>query len=336
MTLTSVQLLELKRPEELFPGDLDAARKKYYGLAKYWHPDTCSDKDATLVFQHLKVLYDEAVQKLQDGTWQGRTVHRFAVNGNVNEISFEALTSHLFELGIYYVGNGFVTYLLDKQHKDFWTNAKIRTAQFKYASPHMEKEVSRYLPTRTSFFELKDGRFGMTVLKDPEFLLLRDVLAYYKSLDPKHIAWIQSTLHNLACYLSYAELVHHEISLDTYFISPKNHIGALLGGWFYAKPNRGKLEHVSNRTFLLLPWEAKNKKTALRQTDLELIRCVGRELAGSQLNTLPSTMQKRLRDIATNDALKEYSEWRKCLEESYGKRSFTEMKLDAEILYRRI
>lgn len=334
----SEELLKIGKPEGLFPGNPEEAKKKYYQLAKHWHPDTCHEKNATEVFQHVKILYETALKKFETNTWHGKSRVSFylkgnALNNHVGELVMDCLISHPFDLGIYYVGEKFVTYIVNEDHKDLWTNAQIRTTYFKYGSPNMEKEISKYLPIKTSFFQLRDGRFGMTVHKDPELLLLRDVLEHYQSVDPKHIAWILSSLYNMACYLNYAQLVHNEISLDTYFISPKNHVGALLGGWFYTTPNVAPIKQVSARTFNHLPWVVKTKKYSSGLTDLELIRCVGRELAGNKLSELPAPMLTRLRDVATEDALKEYSEWRKTLEKSFGKRTFTEMTLDSKTLY---
>lgn len=330
---TSKHFLSIARPEDLFPGTPEAAKDHYKTLAKHWHPDVCKEEKATEVFQHIKTLYEEALHKFETNTWQGKSLVTFFIKNSPKSVALNVLTSRKFDLGIYYVGETFVTYILDKEHEDLFQNAKIRV-HFKYASPNMEKEMVKYLPVKTSFFELRDGRFGMTVFKSQEYLLLRDVLAYYKHMDPKHIAWIGSTLQNLACYLNYAGVTHNEISLDTYFINPKDHSGALLGGWFYSVPAGGKIEKVSSRTYGLLPFDVKIKKQASRKTDLELIRGVGRELAGDQFNALPKPMQAHLIGIASQGALEDYSEWRKALEESFGKRTFTPMDLDSNILYR--
>src|ERR1019366_9493031 len=138
----------------------------------------------------------------------------------------------------------------------------------------------------------------------------------------KHVAWILSRLHNLACYLHVSKLVHHEISLDTVFINPKDHSVALLGGWWYARPSGASLKQVSKRTHGLLPWKAQLKKKATRLTDSELFRATGRELMGTRKK--PKAMVDYLNTVTLDNAIKNFSEWSTMLEESFGPRKFTE------------
>jgi hypothetical protein len=151
-----------------------------------------------------------------------------------------------------------------------------------------------------------------------------------------------SGLHNMTCYLDWADLSHNDISLDTYFISPKYHSGALLGGWWYTSKIGNKIIAVPNRTYQYMPMEVRKTKISSIKTDLELIRAVGRELLGD----VTGTRLKQNEDIPkplinwlvlpspTGSAIKDYTLWQKVLTDSFGPRKFVNMEVAAEELYK--
>lgn len=337
---TAETLLRITRPEDLFTGDPDKAKQQWRALAQEWHPDrNASNPRASEVFAHVSSLYDTAVDRLAKGLWEGEGFLKLTTKSG-SPLSVTYLRKASFELGSMYVGEDHVTYLVDPQHKGLFDNAEKLTHKFKYASDRMEKEISRYLPKGVGQFELKDKRLGMRVPKSPDMLLLRDVLNFYGgALDPKHVAWIQSSLQNLACYLSHAGIVHHNISPDTYFISPEFHSGALLGGWWYAAKQGTTISRVPTRTHEYLPFKVRHEKKAYPQTDLELILATGRELLGDITGTkllkgkTPKEMVAGLRVAASDDAVNSYKQWMVVLKDSFGARRFTKMDLNAVVLY---
>lgn len=334
--MTSESLLKISRCEDLFPGSKSGAREYFLELSKKWHPDVCKDPLATEVFQHVKKLYDDTVERLGAGTWNGSAQVEL-IDSDGTTIHLKTLVSREFELGRYYIGQDFVTYVLDAQYESFYRNAICRTV-FKFASPNMEKEMVKCLSSRIDPVQLKDGRFSFTVFKKVGLICLRDAYLFLKdhkkSIDPRHTAWIVSNLHNIACYLAYSGISHQEISLDTVFISPQDHSAALLGGWFYSTQIGGDVTQVSPRTYTCLPWEVKIQKKASPKTDLNLIRALGRELSGDSFKDLPLPMQTHFSSIATQSALEDYSQWRQVLEKSFGKRTFFPMDIDSNVLYR--
>lgn len=336
--LSASQILTIKTPEQLFSGDAVEAKKKFHDYSRQWHPDVCKDKDASAVFIHIKSLYKDAVLKIEQGIWVEPNVIRFKTKAN-KEYSLRYHRKHKFELGEFYIGDQHVIYLVDPIHKDLYNNAIKATSKFSYGSPEMEKNTARCLPKVDLTFELVDGRLGLSVVKTPDLLSLRDVIDHYKgSVDPKHVAWIQNTLYNLCCYLEYAGISHNDISPDTYFISPEHHGGALLGGWWYSVPIKSKLSKVPQRTFKLLPWKVQNKKIALGLTDLELVRAVGREALGltgmkASSMSVPKPMAGHLVNLATEKAVVEYRNWSNVLENSFGPRRFVTMDLTVDKLY---
>jgi hypothetical protein len=331
--MSASELIQITTPEGLYPSDPAEAKKKFHELALEWHPDRNKIPGAARVFHHIQKLYEEAVNKFEGGFWDANGLFKLKEKtGKSREIYYLAQSE--FELGKFYVGKDHVTYLVGKAFEDLYDNFVEMTKSFPYGSKRMEEEVTRYLPQEVERFETADGRLGLRVSKDPELLMLSHVKYYYRGLlDPKHVAWIQSTLHNFTCYLNYAKIVHHDISLDTYFISPEKHSGALLGGWWYAKKAGDRLERIPARTFQNLPWEAQLHKKALPITDLELVRAVGRELSGP---STPEPMVEWFRSIATEHPIENYRGWGEVLKASFGKKRFTKMELTPDQLYQEI
>lgn len=330
--MTSTELLKAKKPEDVFPGNLDEAKELYRSLARKLHPDVNKEKDATLIFQRLTELYELAVKQIEAGTFGGRSV--LSVDGR----SVTYLRSRPFELGRVYIGDDHVTYIVDKEYKTLFENGLANTGIFSYKSDKMREEISKYLPRTPKSFRTSDNGYGLTVPKDPGLLSLRDVIEHFDGkLDPRHAAWVGSSLHNLACYLSWAGIGHADISPDTFFISPEKHYGALLGGWWYAAKLGKKITYVPKRTMNWIPWEVKTKKTSNHLTDLELIRATVREslgdIAGRDLGKAPKEMAVWLRAVASGSAVDTYKSWMKMLEDAFGKRKFTVLELDSSTLY---
>jgi hypothetical protein len=314
--VTADTILKIRTPEKLFPNNLSEAKKQFHELSKQWHPDKNSHKDANRVFQHITELYKEAVKRIEAGHWETKDLLTFLdkMSGKTYQIHF--LTKKTFELGEMYIGSNHVTYLVDPSHKDLFNNAVRMTKSFTYGSTSMEADVSKRLPGKKATFLTSEGKLGLQFQKTPDLLILRDVVEYYgNSLERRHLGWILNVLYNVACYLSYADIVHHDISLDTVFISPKYHCGALLGGWWYAKHRKDKLEKLPIRTFKLLPWEVQTKKIALPITDLDLIRALGRDILGdtngtlSNIKDVPEPITTWLRSVSSNKAVDEYRSW---------------------------
>lgn len=339
--LTAVDILALKTPEQLFTGDEDVAKIEYRNLSKIWHPDRNKAANATEVFTHFKLLYEQAEVKFKAGTWETPGLHIFSdIRGKKFQIKYRR--RHTFELGEMFVGDYSVTYFIDKSSKDLYENAVRTIKGFKFANDKMKAEVAKYLPEIHSENETAD-HMVLVVKKQPDMLLLRDVLDHLGGkIDPKHVAWILSTIYNLSCYLKYAGLTHNAISPDTYFISPPNHSGLLLGGWWYAAPANQKLVAVPARTVLYAPRNLTNTKVADPKIDSELIRAVGRELLGdvngSKLPAdpnIPNALLNWLRTPGTGDAWKEYESWAKTvLKDSFGERRFVELKIQPSDVYK--
>lgn len=239
---------------------------------------------------------------------------------------------HRFELGTFFIQSNSVLFSIDDSHRVFFDNGIRTIKEFSYASEKMKLEVSRYLPSIVKSFE-EDGRIILILRKTNDLVLLRDLLNYFEGvMDPKHVAWILSSLYNLVCYFHYSRFSHNDISLDTYFVSPEFHSGVLLGGWWYATGFSKKMLGVPGRTYNLLSPDILLNKGGDPRIDLDLIRAIGRELLGDPTGikvVAPDAMKDWLRCETTGDAIRDYSVWRnEVIPNSFGGRFFTKMNVE--------
>lgn len=340
--LSAKEILEVKEPGGLFTGDEKKIKTEYGELARKWHPDRNGNSaEANKVMGHINVLYQKGLQLLKEGKWESPNFVQFEdKHGLTHKLRY--LVKHDFELGTMYIGNKTIIYVLSEENEALFKNAESQLQSLPFANEKMRDEVEKYLPFVIDASEITDGRFMMAIHKTPDLLLLRDVLNYYKGkIEARHVAWILSTLHNLACYLDFAGLSHNGITLDTYFISPKHHSGALLGGWWYAVPQGSKMLAVPESVYAITPPRVKASKQGSIHTDLEAIRAIGRELLGDRNGTrlldtkaAPEPMINWLRISTADNALHTYTKWGEVLDAAFGPRKFVKMELDADMLYK--
>lgn len=346
--MLKAEILAAKTPEDLFICDRDAIRARFRELALAWHPDrNRGNAEAAAVFKHVGILYEAAIDKLESGYWDGskHCLIKFA-DGSRQEVKF--LVRRPFELGSCLVGSDHVTWLVDAKHKTLVENFVQRT-KFNYATDSMKNQISKCLPQNAALSRLSDGRFKLSISKTPEHICLRDVMDYYRgSIDHRHARWVMSTAYNTLCYLSVSGLVHHDISPDSYFIHPELHEGALLGGWFHAKAAGQAITSVPTRTAGFLPWRVRTQKIASSQTDLDLIRALGREMIGNEKQLdMPDPFRKWLGALTPEPkrgmlAISQYGEWLRMLDDCEPmalrgpskKRKFVVLDLTADMVYK--
>ena len=203
-TATADKILAAKKCGDLFSkADKATVVLEYRKLAKEFHPDVCPLPNAEDIFKHLSKLYEEALDLLAQEQWEISNVVSIRDNcGKTYQGRY--LKTFQFELGVAYVADLSVTYILDEHNKRFFDNAINQIGALKYANPNMEEEFSRYLPKIKHRFETRDGQYCLILDKTPDVFLLSDILAYYKnSIPDRHAAWIISRLCNLCCYFDY-------------------------------------------------------------------------------------------------------------------------------------
>jgi hypothetical protein len=239
-----------------------------------------------------------------------------------------------------YIGETAAVFSVENKYADLVGDARSRIAGFKFANPAMQKEMRRNLPHSPEYF--KTAEHLIKVLpKTPDMILLADLLEHLSgAIDARHVAWIGSGLQNLACYFEYAGLVHHDIGPRTVWVSPEFHTVTLLGGWWYANFEGGKINALPNRTINVAPADVMRRKRADSRVDLELIRQTGRELLGENgsapLKTsekIPAAMARWFNGATSGSAVTDYQLWKNVLEMDFGKPRFCRLDVEPSAIY---
>jgi len=210
----AMEIMRMKYPSELFTGDAAALKKEMRDLGKKWHPDVNGGSlESQKVMAHILELFDKGVKMIEEGRWETPDLLRIPIKAKgVAEIKYKK--AFPFELGMAYIGEGLVAYVIDEKHKKLYENAIAAISSFRFSSDNMGVEISRYLPHVKGTFQARDGSYVLVLNKNPDLIRLRDALEYLgNKYDPKHAAWVCSSLYNIACYLDYSDLSHNALAV---------------------------------------------------------------------------------------------------------------------------
>lgn len=331
-------------PEMLFVRDAGGIKKRFRALTKAWHADKhAGDADeAHAVTQRILKLRDVANERFKAGTWRvpGELVMQDVKTGKKIKLTYTRKKD--FELGEVYIAPNSVTYALRLENKDLFDNAVRAIGGLSYANDKMKQEFSKGVPQIEKTIETAD-RLVMIVKKDPAMVLLSDVCDHFAGkLDARHTAWILSCLHNVACYLAYNKVTHNALSLDTFFIDPAGHTGALLGGWWYAAKTGAALTGLPAETVRVVHPEVLASGKADPKVDMILLRNVGRTLLGDRLGMrlardkdVPKALSDWLTLPPSDNAFEDYSQWmKKVLPDSFGVRRYVKMDVTYRDIYK--
>ena len=176
--------------------------------------------------------------------------------------------------------------------------------------------------------------------KTEDILLLADVIKYLKRLDPKHMAWVVSSLLNILCFYEVAGLTHNGLTVDTVFISPQFHSAFPLGGWWYAARVKSPLKFLPPAVHKVAPADIVASKIAGNRIDLACVRAIAREAigdpTGSRLQVtpdIPKPLADWLRLPPARKAVDDYENWQRVLKDSFGPRRFLKLDIDPSAIY---
>jgi hypothetical protein len=342
-TITAAALLAIPaaRPERLFSGDEEADRRLYRRLAMDFHPDRCPGNAEA--FKRLGELKAERDRQVCAGTWCGAGVQELELDDG-RRLRIRYLRRFPFELGTLLVGPRTATWLLRDEHRALFDHAVRTIRGFPFANDAMRREAGRFLP-RIELEARTAAGPALVLARDPDLVRLRDALEHLGGrMDPRHVTWILSTFHNLGAYLHWAGLTHNAIDLDSWFISPRNHSGALLGGWWYARRVGETMTHLPGTSAgvwkTLAPPHAAASKRAAPMLDRELVRLVGRALLGDPGGTrllrdpgVPAALRRWVTTPGDDDGIRDYAGWTRAREAAFGPRRFVAMDLTPQEIY---
>lgn len=341
--LSSAEILGIKSPEKLFRVSTEIELKQAYRkFSALWHPDKhiTDGQDTTSIFAHIQMLYEKALLRMKSGEW-GRDSFLKVTSLDNSQFEIKFLVKNNFEFGECFISRSVVAWEFNKNDQVFAERAKKILDGLNFANDKMRGEIKKYIPELIKIINTSSSTI-LVLKKDSQSISLRDVLGYYKGfVDPKHVAWVLSGMYNLACFNQYNKLMQAGFSLDNYFITPSNHLGQLIGGWWFSHKQDEKLIALSSEAVNVAPLKMINKKIADTGLDLELIKLVGRQLLGDpsgiklRKNTrVPRALADWLNDSSSDDAFVSYEKWqKKVLPESFGVRRFTKMDLTINDIY---
>lgn len=340
LSLSAEQILQIKVPEKMFSLEsFDDDRRRLY---RKWHPDRNPLSIAETVFKHVKELAEKTETKIHEGTWKGKSSITFTTSNKTYK--FQYRTMHEFELGKMYIGTKVLMYVVDKKYEKLFANGISSIKGIKYPSDEFKQEFSRFLP-KIKMFEKQTDIGCVVVLEKPvNTVLLQDLIDFMpdNKLDPKHVAWIVSSLYNIATFLDFVGICHNSITTANVFVDPKMHAVYLFGGWWYSVKDGSKLEALPSEMSKVLPKKVFDEKIAKTVYDRQAIkglaiRCLGDpSLIGMKLlirKDIPKTLLNWLRSPSGPNAIKEFDGWYEVLGKSFGKRKFIKFDVDVNNIY---
>ena len=352
-TADEILAIDADFPESLFPGDEEAVEREFRRLLMAWHPDRCEDPRATEVAAHLiglhrllaarRELNATATNRRMGISWLAPLCipdlkNRALECADGRSRTFRVRSERPFELGTTLVGDSFVLFLVRPDCEDLFMAGKRAIMGLQYSDRVMEREMSRHLPAVIECFRTVEGHFAMAVAKGADDLPMAEMCRIFDDgVDPRHVAWMLSSLHHIACYLMYARISHNAISPDTCFLSPRRHAVTVLGGWWYSTALGEPFRALPEWSMRNVPGRILDARRGDACTDLSLIRAVGKHLLGPVgLQHAPAAMRRFLETPASGDALSIYRDWdERILEESFGARRFVDFRVDSDHVYNR-
>ncbi len=314
--------------------------KEFKVLRKLWHPDMNDDPKAGDVFTHIYELNIRAVAAVADCAWPGSASVRWRGRDSSFELKYRRAIET--EIGMQYVADSAVLFMVKPEFEHLFLNAARMIENLKYAGDEMRTQFAPLLPD--VMHVTKTGNcLALLLRKTPEVYSLRDLLTQQGgALDPKHVAWVLSRLHNLTAYFEFAGLSHQALDLDSLFVSPEYHSIMVYGGWWYAAALGSKVKHVPGKLLSYYPKRLLEDKEAILRTDQALIKHIGLQLLGDDTNTgvpllgrpdIPTPLLQYLQSPPNDSAIRAYAQWSSVLEKSFGVRKFVKLEVSASDIY---
>jgi hypothetical protein len=341
-TLTAAEMMAIPpgEPGRLFSGNTKTMAAEFRVLAKRWHPDrNGGSAEAAAVFERVVALWEAAERTVAGGVWWRPDAVRLATtDGRSFELKFRRRRA--FELGEMAIAMRHVAFLIEARHAAPFEAGLRRIREISYPDAAVRAEIARFMPVVEGVYATAARRVAL-LAKPADVVLLADLLDRAGgALPPEHVAWIVSSLLNLACFFAASGLTHNALTTATVFVTPQFHAAYPLGGWWYALPAGARLERLPQATFALLPPAIAAAKRADIGLDLECIRAVGRaslgDITGLGLvgrSDLPRPMADFLRLPSSGSAIADYRTWNQVLDDSFGPRRFLELPITSSDVY---
>lgn len=313
--------------DDIFTNDAAVCKAEYREYLKEFHPDF---HDGEMTYQEVTskivMMYERAVDLISKGKWEESNKIRLSKpNGKTLIVTY--LKEYDFELGRMYLCNSHVVYVIDRKYKKYYDNY-IESTKFSCPNDMMDS-IGYALPHIVQHFDNND-ECVIIVKRMAKCVPLVEVWNNFKGKIPaKHAAWMISRLLNLACFLSYNNIVHNGIDINSCFVDIEKHGIMLYGGWWYTRETDAKMIGVSSDVYDVMPPSAKRNKKSKKSTDMECIKMLGIKLMGctSKISdyAVPSQIMCWLRTGSGEYPPTEMKRWEMALDAAFGKRTFIKM-----------
>ena len=341
-TLTAAEIMAIPvgEPGRLFSGNIKTLASEFRALAKRWHPDhNAGTPEAAAVFERVVALWEAAERTVASGVWWRPDAVRLATTGG-RTFELKYKRRRAFELGEMAIAMRHVALLVEARHAALFEAGLRRIREIRYPDATIKAELQKFLPAVEGVYETAGRRIAL-LAKPADVVLLADLIGHAGgALPPKHVAWVVSSLMNLACFFEASGLTHNALTTATVFVTPQFHAAYPLAGWWYALPAGSRLEALPAATFALLPPAMAAAKRADIRLDLECIRAVGRAALGDPTGfglvgrrDLPRPMADFLRLPSSGSAIEDYRTWNEVLSDSFGPRRFLELPITSSDVY---
>lgn len=309
----------------------DRAKAELTRMIRDWHPDVCSDPDAGEVIRHLN-----AVRKSFSTKPRVTALRPFTAVGG-KSFGMRVLSETRDDLTQILVARNSVSRMFEAGDADLAKICAENIASFRFADDEMRAQMSKSLPPPPKRTDLEDGRVMLTFPRDPEEVLLSDLIRKEGPFDARTGAWIVSGLMNICCWLAWAGRAHGGIRAESVLVAPKTHKVRLFGGWEFS----GDLGEVPialpDATLRMFPTIS---TTGLKKgVDAALVREVAFRIFGhSSVSTLmgggvPEPIATWATFPADPDPVTDYGNWKAALRAAFGEPKFVKMGVDPVTFY---
>ncbi len=340
--MNAAEILSIGEGEALtlFP-DPKSINKRFRDLAKSWHPDVSKHPKAREVFAHISRLHDLATKRSKPSSPSARTtVAKTWTLKDGGKIEVKAKSVNRAALGDVIVTSNTVAYETVIGFEDIADAEAVAVGSFRFANDTMKQGMEKFLPSLKRRIDAV-GTSVNVFHRPADTVLLVDLARHMGGrIPPKHVAWIVSSLENMACYLKWLGMSHGAISPENILVSPSMHSVILVGGWGYATPFGDRPKALPERTLSLVSRLALAGEKVDPKVDLALIRATAQELLGTSgggglalMKDVPDAMRMWLSLPPGDDAFEDYASWEKCLVEAFGPRKFVKMEINPADVY---
>ena len=335
---TEQQIMSAQRPEEIFTMDLEVIEEEKQEYLERFKPAEYRTIQNFMVTRKVKLFYDEAIAKINDG-WNEYKLCIYSKSGEKYNIHF---TNHSpFKLGEMYLTNDYIIYEVDEKYEKYYKNFIEKTEHYSKPNKHTWELVQYMVPNVTKYFESSEGKFYIFIKEPCEMYSLREILEYFEgSLKPEYVASIMTRLYYFVAYMSLVETTHNAITVDNLFFAPGRkledgeeytvndmRIVGVYGGWFFTTYLNEKLQGVPKEVYEIMPTECKNRGYSSFEVDELSIKQVAKALM-SRREDVPQAFRDWINSKEVGkDPYEEFKNWEDARIKAFGKRKFVNMDI---------